>query len=55
MNGASGPNITHAVKPVSKYRKQASRAFQLPVRKEAIKYFIHSSSKERNGVGAHHT
>src|SRR5665213_14257 len=40
MNGASGPNITQAVKPVSKYRKQASRAFQLPLLRDAMTCFI---------------
>jgi hypothetical protein len=37
MKGASGPNITQVVKPVSKYKKQASSAFQLPLRRETIK------------------
>src|ERR1700744_1874391 len=43
MNGASGPNITHVVKPVSKYRKQASSAFQLPLLRESINCFITGS------------
>src|SRR5690242_7123636 len=43
MKGASGPNITQVVKPVSKYRKQASSAFQLPLRKDAIKRLITKS------------
>src|SRR3981081_2123578 len=40
MKGASGPNITQVVNPVSKYRKHASSAFQLPLFKEPIKCFI---------------
>jgi hypothetical protein len=40
MNGASGPNITQVVKPVSKYRKQASNAFQFPLRSETINWLI---------------
>ena len=32
--------MTQAVKPVSKYRKHASKAFQLPLLNEAIKCFI---------------
>src|ERR1700737_2340878 len=40
MKGARGPNITHVVKPVSKYKKQASSAFQLPLRSETIKPLI---------------
>ena len=40
MNGASGPNIIHAVKPVSKYRKHANRAFQLPLRNELNNCFM---------------
>src|ERR1700676_1421785 len=40
MYGASGPNITHAVNPVSKYRKHASKAFQLPLRNDSITCFI---------------
>src|SRR5690242_2518793 len=40
MKGARGPNITQVVKPVSKYRKHASNAFQFPLRNEAIKCFI---------------
>src|SRR5262249_32287717 len=43
MKGASGPNITQVVKPVSKYRKQANSAFQLPLRKDAIKRLITKS------------
>jgi hypothetical protein len=38
--GASGPNITHAVNPVSKYKKHASKAFQFPLRNDAIICFI---------------
>jgi hypothetical protein len=38
--GANGPNITHAVNPVSKYRKHASKAFQFPLRNDAITCFI---------------
>src|SRR5215472_14898688 len=40
MNGASGPNITQVVKPVSKYRKHANRAFQLPLRNELTNCFM---------------
>src|ERR1700710_1425491 len=40
MKGASGPNITQVVNPVSKYRKQASKAFQLPLRSDTIKRLI---------------
>jgi hypothetical protein len=40
MNGASGPNMTQVVKPVSKYKKQASNAFQLPLFNEATTCFI---------------
>jgi hypothetical protein len=40
MKGARGPNITQVVKPVSKYKKQASSAFQLPLRSETIKRLI---------------
>src|SRR5579875_3447369 len=35
MYGASGPNITHAVNPVSKYRKHARSDFQSPARSES--------------------
>jgi len=38
--GASGPNITQAVNPVSKYKKHASKAFQFPLRNDAITCFI---------------
>ena len=38
--GASGPNITHAVNPVSKYKKHASKACQFPLRNDAITCFI---------------
>ena len=37
MKGARGPNMTQVVKPVSKYRKQASNAFQLPLRSDATR------------------
>src|SRR5689334_10573827 len=40
MKGARGPNITQVVKPVSKYRKQATRAFQLPLFRESISCFM---------------
>src|SRR5579862_1554830 len=40
MKGARGPNITQVVKPVSKYKKHASNAFQLPLRSETIKRLI---------------
>src|ERR1700735_546567 len=40
MKGASGPNITQVVKPVSKYRKHASSAFQLPLFNESINCFM---------------
>jgi hypothetical protein len=40
IKGARGPNITQVVKPVSKYKKQASSAFQLPLRRETIKRLI---------------
>jgi hypothetical protein len=36
MYGASGPNMTQAVKPVSKYRKHASNAFQFPLLSDSI-------------------
>ncbi len=44
INGANGPNITHTVKPVSKYRKQAINAFQLPLCSDASSLFMRSSS-----------
>src|SRR3979409_2223007 len=44
IKGARGPNITQVVKPVSKYKKQASSAFQLPLRRETIKRLIGVSS-----------
>jgi hypothetical protein len=40
MNGASGPNITHTVKPVSKYRKHANSAFQFPDFNDSITFLI---------------
>src|SRR5882757_2772067 len=40
MKGASGPNMTQVVKPVSKYKKQANNAFQLPLFNEATTCFI---------------
>src|SRR6266404_392575 len=43
MYGASGPNITQAVNPVSKYKKHASNAFQFPLRSDAITCFIVST------------
>src|SRR5690348_8059037 len=42
MKGARGPNMTQVVKPVSKYRKQAIRAFQLPLFRESINSFMTS-------------
>jgi hypothetical protein len=51
INGASGPNMTQVVKPVSKYRKQASSAFQLPLRREEIKRLIGISKKKRYRAG----
>src|ERR1700722_194755 len=40
MNGASGPYSTQTVKPVSKYRKQATSERQLPLFKEVSRFFI---------------
>src|SRR5580704_12231549 len=40
MNGASGPNITHTVNPVSKYRKHANNARQLPLVSEFNRCFM---------------
>jgi hypothetical protein len=40
MNGASGPNITHTVNPVSKYRKHANNARQLPDFSEFNRWFM---------------
>src|SRR5579859_3980675 len=45
--GVRGPNMTQVVKPVSKYRKQASNAFQLPLRRETIKRLIGYSPKQK--------
>ncbi len=50
MNGASGPNITQTVNPVSKYRKQAMRAFQLPLLSAVISCFIRSPDAPAPGV-----
>src|SRR6185312_7434376 len=47
MKGASGPNMTQTVNPVSKYRKQASSAFQLPLLSDAIRFFMRSSSRPK--------
>jgi hypothetical protein len=58
MYGARGPNMTHAVNPVSKYKKHASNAFQLPLLNDAMTCFIvdlcliHSAQKKAANVYA---
>jgi hypothetical protein len=52
MNGARGPNMTHVVKPVSKYKKQAMSVFQLPLFKESINGFKRASSTGRANENA---